>query len=238
MAKIIDFTAKLNDRRAKAETARRDQAAQNAISEHLSAAGVSAANGDAKGMFNQVAAAIKIQDRDNRPMPAYCDPANDRRGSKYEATKGLYASEIPALMRADIKSAVKRGLLPKGLKISVRRDSYSGGCSIDMGITAVPSGIEVYNPEFLRWTGNLKHETRYPADYDCAGQMAPLYHVPGGRYTPEVTRYLEVLKEIHGAYQRNNSDSSSDYFNVRYYGDASISSDLERSISDALKEAK
>ena len=156
MATIIDFTAKLNDRRAQAETARRDQATQDAISEHMGAAGAAAANGDIKGMLNKVAAAVKIQKSAGSFTPAYCYPSNDRRGSKYEATKGLYSSDLPALMRADIKNAVTRGLLPKGLKVSVRRDSYSGGCSIDMRITAVPAGVEVYNPEFLRWTCSEK----------------------------------------------------------------------------------
>jgi hypothetical protein len=50
-------------------------------------------------------------------VPAYCDPANERRGAKY--SERLSTKEIAARVRAEVKHAQKAGLLPVGVKVSV-----------------------------------------------------------------------------------------------------------------------
>ena len=48
-------------------------------------------------------------------------------GYQYEAQKGLTTSQIAKLIRADIKTAVKEGLLPNTWKYSVRTQTFAGG---------------------------------------------------------------------------------------------------------------
>jgi len=221
MATIIDFTAKRNERTAQQKAQQQEQARQQRVDQKIEQAKQAAANGDVAGVIDNLAAAAEAQESP-RWMPAYCDPANEYRGSKYEATANISTREIPALIRADIKAAVSRGQLPKGLKVSVRQESGSMYYAINVRITGLPEGWKVYNREYLRFTNNLQHPPQYPDNWDCVGQSAPLSHIEGGVYAPEVQSCLDTLKDIYNAYQRNNSDSMSDYFDVRYYGDVGI----------------
>ncbi len=50
---------------------------------------------------------------EKKPVCAYDDPANEMRGSKYDATRDLDIKEVAKLVRADIKQAIKSGRLPK-----------------------------------------------------------------------------------------------------------------------------
>ena len=56
-------------------------------------------------------------------------------------------SEHAASIRADIKAAIKSGALPAGTKVSVKTSTYSMGSSINVRVTALPSGFVVLNPE-------------------------------------------------------------------------------------------
>lgn len=155
------------------------------------------------------------RDRDSRYMPAYCDPDNERRGAKYEATRGQSSADLAARIRADIKLAQKDGRLDARLKVSVRKHSYSGGYSIDVRITAIPAGWNIYNPEYLRHEHEHEHRN---------GAFIPFR---GEHLSPEWRAARAVLEELHGAYNRDNSDSMTDYFDVRYYGDVGIYWELE-----------
>jgi hypothetical protein len=125
-------------------------------------------------------------------------------GTKYEATKDLSRVEIAKLIRADIKAAVKAGLIPKA-KYSV---TCSRGTGIDVSIVDVERrGFVLHNPERLRWEAENPH--------------ASMWSAPGNvrdRFSPEAEAVLAALKEIWGAYNYDGSDIQSDYFNVRYYG--------------------
>ncbi len=159
-----------------------------------------------------------------RPMPAYCDPANEVRGAKFDATKGLTQVEIAARIRQDIKDALKSGLLPKGVKVSVRCKSYSGGGSIDINITAVPPGFRVCNPKYVAWRKENPQDS-FPPFRACDMR------------SDEYSAVLETLKGIHDAYNRDNSDSMSDYFDVRYYGDVTMHWELHDRLKAAELEA-
>lgn len=225
MANIIDFTAKLNERRAAAVIQQREQEKQEVIDNHIEAGREALAVGDIVKAMEHAAEVAKAEEGPVW-MPAYCDPNNKFEGSKYAATKHLSTGEIPALMRQDIKDAIKRGQLPKGIKVSVRKERCTYSWSIRITVTALPEGFKVYNREYLRFTDNLKHPPVYPEDWDCCGQQAPLHHIEGGVYSKEMQAIQDVLEAIHNAYQMDNSDSMSDYFHVRYYGDVYIEHDL------------
>jgi len=147
-----------------------------------------------------------IMERDWRPMPAYCDPANESRGAKYDATKSLDVAEIAKRMRAEIKALNLRA----GFKISVTIQRFSGGRSIDIRVREVPA-------DFRYWSdAAASYEKQFGAG--CGGG---LWRFPGGPKDQHSAEYIDVeskLEAIHGAYNRDNSDSMSDYFDVRYYG--------------------
>lgn len=144
-------------------------------------------------------------------VPAYSDPENERRGPKYEAR--LSTKEVAARVRKEIRTAIKTGELPKGLKVSVRYESFAGGSAIRVAVTAWQGG-RILNPERLRLEWEDPHA--YVTDRDCP------------RYTPEATALLEKLSSYAEAYKRDNSDSMSDYFDVNFYGgEAAFEYELE-----------
>lgn len=225
MAQIISFSAVLNERRAAAEAAARAAVQEERKGKELADKFSEVVDHYAEGDLLKAAVAAvqfrKIEEKqkqeESRPMPAYCEPRNEVKGCKYEANRGKSRAELAKLMRADIKAAVARGLLPKGLKVSVRSDRLS----IDIKVTAIPDGQRLYNPEWVLATNNFS---------DFASRWA----VPGGEYAPEVAAWVETLKGIHGAYNRDNSDSMTDYFDVNFYGHVEIYWEL----ADARREAE
>lgn len=126
---------------------------------------------------------------------------NTTYGTKYAATKDLKRTEIAKLIRADIKAAVKAGSLPKA-KYSVTCRSYSGGGSIDIHVSEA-EGIRVYNVERLLFEHDEPHAY-------CALDV----------YSAEMMAVVETLDAIHASYNYDGSDYSTDYFHVRFYGDA------------------
>lgn len=124
-----------------------------------------------------------------------------RYGEKYEASKSLDNAGVAKLIRQDIAAAIKSGVLPKGLKTSV---TCSRGNAISLKVTGVPEGFPVLNPN-ARPNANQTNEV----------------------YSYEMLCALGVLTSIHNSYNYDGSDMSYDYFNVRYYGRASIGWELE-----------
>lgn len=128
-------------------------------------------------------------------------------GPKYHATKDLTKVQVAALIRADIKAAVAARELPP-LVYSVKTHLYSGGGSIDVrvrGFEAPRKGprFPVVAPAFARGETDGRSGTDY-------------------RLTPEARLILEKLKAMMDAYNYDGSDIQTDYFDVRFYGDASF----------------
>lgn len=139
-----------------------------------------------------------------------------RYGARYEEVKHLSTTEIAKRIREDIKLARKvqaklggaeialpdslsaLATMPKGMKVSVRREYYSGGSSID---------VRVYNLPEQGWG--------YVQEKDMWGQ--PRW-VPGG----ELKAILDALKEIHRAYNFDGSDAMTDYYHVNYGGHVEV----------------
>ena len=170
----------------------------------------------------------------DKSMIAYCNPENKVIGSHYTATKDLDIKEVAARIRADIKTAVKTGMLPQGIKASVRISRYSMGQSIDVSIVAFPSLV-------LRKEYCLA--TNFGADLWSDEAVAEREK---GRFTKQAEDALEVVSKIHGAYNYNNCDSMSDYVSIKYNGGVSICSSLnevakqryklEQAISSGLRD--
>lgn len=145
-------------------------------------------------------------------MPAWKEPVFGERYSKLPDLLGerhYDSAAIAALIRKDIKDAIAAGALPKGLKVSVKTDKFSGGSAIRMRIVECP--VPVKNPEHAKWMAEN------PRGYDN----------PHERYTLEARQIRERLQAIHGAYNFDNSDSTTDYSHVNYYGRVEFDSALE-----------
>lgn len=137
MGEIISFAAALNARRIAAEIAGREAAtAQRNATRRESLRAEYADAGQSGEIFANILADVveakEATEKASRFLPAYCDPENERRGCKYEATKGASLTDLAKRMRGDIKAARKSGAIPDGVKISVRARYFSGGGSIDI----------------------------------------------------------------------------------------------------------
>jgi hypothetical protein len=141
--------------------------------------------------------------------PAYCDPDNEVRGGKYD--RDMDIKDVAKAVRGDIRAAVKEGELPKG-KYSVKIERYSMGQSCNVRVMDLPR-VLFLNPERVR----LFSETEPPP---------PLYQIP--MHTEIGASILQTLKEILDSYNRDNSDTQSDYFDVKFYGDANFDWQLEK----------
>jgi hypothetical protein len=146
------------------------------------------------------------------------------KGSAYEETKSLSTTEIAKLIRKDIKEAKKAGKLPKKLKVSVRTRNYSGGSSIDVQVKSSP--VDILNRERLRYEAEHPHERPMSAD-------DPEFPI----YTEEGEAIMDLLKGFHAVYNRDNSDTMTDYFDVRYYGSVGLDWKYRNEIVDSVKES-
>lgn len=122
------------------------------------------------------------------------------RGSK-QGTCGRSGQEIAKCVRKDIEAAEKRGDLPRGIETSVRSDHNH----IRVEVTRLPR-VLVVNPEFAL----AAH-----ADPSFTGENRGHDRVP--RYTPAGEAVLAQLRGIVNAYNRDNSDTMTDYFDVEFY---------------------
>lgn len=129
-------------------------------------------------------------------------------GAKYNSE--LTRTQIAALIRADIKAALRSGELPVGLKCLVRKHASS----IHLTVVAVPAGFRIQSDTALR------------------GEFGPNRY----RHTEEARALLDKLSTIHGAYNYDGSDIQSDYFNVNYYGSATFGWVRERWIDERNAE--
>jgi len=140
----------------------------------------------------------------SNPSPVYNHHAREFRGAKYAATERLDLADVAKLIRADIKAQVP------GVKVSVRISRYAGGQSLRVDVKSVPEGVEVANAERVRF--DLEHG---PYAYT---------HLP--LLSAEGEAILAKLRAIVSAYNRDNSDIQSDYFDVRFYSNCTFESSV------------
>lgn len=125
-------------------------------------------------------------------------------GSKYESTKSLRTKEISALIRADIKSAVKAGELPAG-KYSVRTGGTWSARTIDVTFD-LGNDFCLFSRANLEWREEHPHES-------CADAPANIRE----RYSDECRKVESKIHEIVNQYNYDRSDLMTDYFDCRFY---------------------
>jgi hypothetical protein len=229
VGEIINFAAAVNARLVSAKIAAAEQAAAERLQLRRATIRDEFADAGRSGaiMADVVADVLEAEEKAAAPgwMPAYCDPSNESRGSKYAATRDLSCKDIAARIRADIKDAIKAGRLPAGLKVRCWMPHY--GC-IEVRVTELPDGFPVLNPKFALWC--REHDRPDGDSYDSHWA-----HAWRDTRSDEVNALLDALGAIHAAYNRDNSDSQSDYFDVRYYGRAEIDGAVTRERARAEK---
>lgn len=108
-------------------------------------------------------------------------------GSKYQATKDIYGSELVTMIKKDIREQ-----LPKTYKVLARKELYAGGWSIHF--TIKNTGINKY----------YIPKSKY-------GEPEP------EQMSPEYKKLYEQVRRIVEAYNYDSSDMMSDYFSVKFY---------------------
>ena len=126
---------------------------------------------------------------------------------KPKGAERLDTAEIAALIRADIKEAVKRGELPKTAKYSVTTDKYSMGSSITVKASAL--AFPVINPG--------AYVVEQGANYMTLDRTRHK-----SRFTPRAQLVLDKLEEIVNAYHWDRSDPMSDVYNERFARHVSV----------------
>jgi len=124
-------------------------------------------------------------------------------GERYHQVTGG-ATEIAKAMRADIKRAVAKGTLPDGPTYSVTSEHYSGGQSINITVRG--------------WSGAWVDCDGSCTSYWCSARNDSPHASAHKVLNPAARRAQIVLERIHGAYNHDGSDTMTDYFDVRYYG--------------------
>lgn len=138
-------------------------------------------------------------------------------GPKYAETAHLghdYAA-LAKLVRADIKEAVKLGVLPgKATDYRVRSESYSGGGSIN---------VRLVNHAHLWMTCEGKVPGSESEDGRTATACGHPFCSDGHQVlTVEGQAVRKTMTWLLQRYNYDGSESQVDYFDVRYYGQADI----------------
>lgn len=143
-------------------------------------------------------------------------------GSKY--VRGRDVAETAKLMRAELKDLGARGTkeIPKGTSFAVSVRRYSGGQSIDVRVTP-PGDVVVVNVDSVLHMIGVKEEEpgTWPIPYFNAVGVA----------------LIEAASRVHGSYNRDDSDSMRDHFDVDFYGSVVMDADVVRAQRAAMQEA-
>ena len=134
-------------------------------------------------------------------------------GTKYNSQ--MSTKEIAKAVRDEVKAALKSGALPAGAKISVRLDQGSTSSSIYVTLKELPEGVCCpYSEEYLAYYKEAKPR----------GFVDPFRGE--SRYIPLVADMLKKLGEMLNAYNRDRSDTQSDYFNRRFWDHVEVAYEL------------
>lgn len=163
----------------------------------------------------------RLNDRHKTPDDSGTTPQDGSRrlynpgawqGSKYEQARYLSLTEIAKLIREDLKMSRKAGQVAPGsadlaipdpiadapaqIKYSVRTRYYSGGGAIDLTIKNVPAS--------WGWTEGTNE-----------------FGEPCKVATRAFAALHDEVERIHNAYNYDNSDAQTDYFERNYWGHVS-----------------
>lgn len=123
-------------------------------------------------------------------------------GAAYRATQSLDVTEIAKRMRVNLRNAQELGGLPAEMTFTVRTRKFAGGCAVDVHLSGMPDS----------WTYKAPGA---PADY--------VHDVPHfGGLTGAARAAVKLADEMLQAYNRDDSDSMTDHFDVHFYGHATL----------------
>lgn len=88
----------------------------------------------------------------------------------------------------------------------MRTRYFSGGSSIDLHVKDVV-GWRIVNPLWVKAQETAEGRHAYPGP---------------SRYTAAGSALIKALEAILGAYNHDGSDTMTDYFDVKFYGNASV----------------
>lgn len=149
-------------------------------------------------------------------------------GVKYDSDRDIAA--IAKLVRKDIKTAVKAGALPKGLKASIRISRYSMGQSLNITITACPSitetpGLTILNHRRLLLDAQHPHRGHHDM---------PIEYVR--IFSDESIAITKTIEGIALVYGYDRSEPMTDYYNSAFNLDVKFDYALEREERTAFDE--
>lgn len=137
---------------------------------------------------------------------------NPNAGPKWQS--GHDVATTAKMIRADIKAAIASHHLPAGT-YSVRISRFSGGQSLDVRISGLP--FVVLSRERI-----------------ARGVLEPHAYPSGPLWSDVGAEVLRRVERIVGAYNRDQSDTQTDYFDVDFYGHVSFDGSWERAQRDAM----
>lgn len=126
-------------------------------------------------------------------------------GDKYTGYRN--ATDICKDIREELKKATAANYLPAGLKYSVTNDKFAGGQAVRVVIQGVSDA----------------DRTAGSTEMDRHGEIADL---------PEYKQLGARVESITDAYNRQDVDGQSDYFNVAYYSSVDVESDRSRAFRE------
>jgi len=127
-------------------------------------------------------------------------------GTKYTGYRN--AVDIAKEIRKDIKQAIKDGSLPSDLKVSVRSSYYAGGQSIDVKWSAPKTKLFTVACQCVdAWKNHDPLVCKNPNP-----SWTQLHFIESAEVIGN------TLRDITNAYNYDNSDVQSDYFERLYYG--------------------
>jgi hypothetical protein len=133
------------------------------------------------------------------------------KGEQYEQTRHLDLK--------DIAFRIKKEILAKhpDIKVSVKTDHYSMGCSIDIYVTSYPDKIlyRMMDQQFKDKYGDLP--------FDQVPKWVWSY-----RTLPKALELLEDIQRIANQYRYDDSDSQIDYFSTNFHCVPEFSYELRR----------
>jgi hypothetical protein len=144
-------------------------------------------------------------------------------GSKYRESRDLSVAEIGKLIKKEFKKEFPE------IKLSVKSQVYSGGCSIHAQITEYKG--RVFTEAYLQY----RTEPDYMLSNMLFRDYCDLKRLHCERLVPNVLKVLDRLEEIGNSYNFDDSDSQTDYFSNSFYWFADLDSSFEYKKLEAEK---
>lgn len=142
----------------------------------------------------------------------------DWRGLNYDPH--MTVKEVAATIRTHLRKAVKAGTLGTATKVSVRYESYAGGCAIDVTLTVPQVRVTADTPGAVQRLDTF-NELQWVIVDD---PEATCYRAVGvaDRLMPGAREAEAKAKAFVETFNRDGSNTQIDYFDRRFYGGVTL----------------